>query len=93
MGADMEMMEMESDFFRREIDEMVVGEWNAVGFAEWGGIECHSSSSSFLTWHLIRYSLLPFLFPSFYHCLVSVMLWHGGVGVKALSSCSCVSTV
>ncbi|KAG0640215.1 hypothetical protein HOY80DRAFT_1009130 [Tuber brumale] len=36
MGADMEMMEMERDFFRREIDKMEVGEWDAAGLEGWG---------------------------------------------------------
>ncbi|KAG0127949.1 hypothetical protein HOY82DRAFT_623959 [Tuber indicum] len=37
MGADMEMMEMERDFFRREIDKMEVGEWDTAGLEGWGG--------------------------------------------------------
>jgi len=37
MGADIEMMEMERDFFRREIDKMEVGEWDAAGLEGWGG--------------------------------------------------------
>ncbi|CUS12378.1 unnamed protein product [Tuber aestivum] len=31
MGADPEMMDVEGDFFRREIGKMDVGEWDASG--------------------------------------------------------------